>query len=89
MLALEFPPYHSKRFAHAHLRLPSQQFTFELLRRAIKRGAVIVCVRGFREWVVAVPELATYPVVRTRSKQAAALSSRNLSNFRSVVKALY
>lgn len=88
LLALEFAPYHSKRFAHAHLRLPSQEFNFSLLRRAIERRAVIVCIRGYREWLGAVPELSSCTVLRTRSKQAAALSSRNLPKYASVVRAL-
>jgi hypothetical protein len=60
LLAIEYFPYHSRSFAHATPRLPSQTFTFQLVRDAIKRGAQIVCMRGELEWIGAVPELRKY-----------------------------
>ena len=40
LLAVEFFAYPSRSFNHGHLRLPSQAFTFELVRRAIDRGEI-------------------------------------------------
>ena len=58
--ALQYMPYRAREFRHARLRLPSQQFTFQALRAAIRRTAVCLVCRGKRPWTVAVPELARY-----------------------------
>lgn len=89
LLTLEFSPYHSSRFGHARVRLPSQEFNFQLLRTAIRRRAVVIGVRGLKEWVGAVPELGTYGrLLRTNSARTAALSMRNLPAYRTVAAAL-
>lgn len=75
---LEYFPYHSRRFAHRGLCVPSQEFTFQLLRLAIRREAVILLIRGQKIWEDAVPELRRYKrVYRTNSRQNAAISPRN------------
>ena len=58
--ALQYMPYRAREFRHARLRLPSQQFTFQALRAAIRRTAVCLVCRGKRPWTAAVPELARY-----------------------------
>jgi hypothetical protein len=50
--AIQYFPYHSENFDHAHIRLPSQTATF-----ALARGAMLI-VRGWRYWVTAMPGLA-------------------------------
>lgn len=89
LLAIEFFPYHSKKFQHGHLRLPSQEFSFSLVRAAINSKAKIICVRGANVWFGAVPQLASYrwlsQVINPRS---ASLSANNLSPYKSVVAAL-
>jgi len=71
LLVLEFFPYHSEAFDHAHIRIPSQQFTFHLLRQAIERNALVVCARMWKPWICAVPELAKHAsngmVIRNKS----------------------
>ncbi len=50
--------------------LPSQLYSFELIKRAMARSAVIVVLRAWSSWVDAVPELAEYaPVFRLRNTQ--------------------
>ena len=89
LLSVEFSPYHSQAFAHAHLRLPSQQYGFELVRQAIARKAFIVCMRGLRIWTGAVPELGTYKRLLTpKSNRTAALSAGNLPQYEQVREAL-
>lgn len=89
LLTLDFSPYHSKRFGHAHLRLPSQAFTFDLLRRAIQRRAWVVRARGYKAWVGAVPELASYTrVLKTNSPRSVALSPGNLEHYQALVTAV-
>ena len=76
--ALEYFPYHSLRFAHRRLRVPSQQFTFDALRAAIQRDAVVFVTRGKAAWEEAVPELTAYTrAFFTRSVQNVAVSPKN------------
>lgn len=78
LLAVQFFPYHSRRFDHGLLRLPSQNFSFALVRQAIARDALIV-LRGAKYWLSAVPELARHPSVTTlRAPINAALTPGNL-----------
>lgn len=80
MLAIEFHGYFSRRFDLLPVTLPSQEFGFSLVSRAIERDAVIVITRGARWWRVAVPLLVDYPkVVLLRSWQTAAISPGNCS----------
>ena len=91
LLSIEYFPYHSISFAHAHLRLPSQQFSFNLVRKAIARGSEIIIARGYELWLGAVPELANYPnTSRLSSAQNSSLSSKNLGpeSFARIVHAL-
>ena len=91
LLCIEFFPNHSRSFGHAHLRLPSQRFSFALLQRAIQRGALVLCMRGYRYWCGAVPELADYPgLLRPKSARSAWLSAGNLGakGFARVLRAL-
>lgn len=79
LLAVEFFPYHSKSFAHGPLRLPSQDFSFALVRAAISRGALVVVARGLEHWVGAIPNLAQYAgVVRASNLRRFSLSRGNL-----------
>jgi hypothetical protein len=57
--AIEFFPYRSLKFYHGAIRLPSQDYTFALVRERLASGAIIIVMRGYRYWVSAVPELAT------------------------------
>lgn len=91
LLSIEYFPYHSISFGHGRLRLPSQTFTFDLLRRAIERSAMIIAARGYRIWLDAVPALASYPhLLRLRSPQRISISPGNLGAgpFESVVAAV-
>lgn len=78
VLCVELFPYHSKKFKHAKLCVPSQQYSFALVRRAIDRGAVILQLRGDRPWLSNIPELENYPsLYRPCSVQNPAISPRN------------
>jgi hypothetical protein len=75
---IEFFPYHSVRFAHGRLRVPSQSFAFELVRTALDRAAAIFITRGRELWYEAVPELRDSPrVYFTRSVQNIVISEKN------------
>lgn len=76
--SLEYVPYHSERFAHATLRLPSQSYTLSVVSVAMARGAVIFIARGRKLWEAAVPGLSTYHhAYATRSAQNVTISPKN------------
>jgi hypothetical protein len=77
LLCLEFFPYHSSKFNFNQV-LESQQYTFELLRKAIGRGATIICFRALSKWLQAVPELAIYDnLYKLNSSQSVYLTYNN------------
>jgi hypothetical protein len=79
--SIEYFPYPSLRFEHAHVRLPSQTYQFQLVREALARDALIVVTRGPQLWLGAVPELAARldrNVLLSRNPQRVSLSPGNL-----------
>lgn len=60
LACIQFTPYHSREYSSASPRLPSQQYSFHLVQRAMARGAEIVVMRSASLWLSAVPELASY-----------------------------
>jgi hypothetical protein len=80
ILTIEYFPYHSVGFAHANLRLPSQQFSFDLVRDAIDRQAVIILARGKQMWLGAVPELAAHRRLYFGNPRIMSLSAGNLGD---------
>jgi len=90
LLSVDYFPYHSKTFQHAYLRLPSQPFSFALIRAAIARDALIVLARGARLWYGAVPQLLRYRrVIRLSNVRRLYLSPATLgSSYGRVTRAL-
>lgn len=81
LLAVEYFPYHSIAFAHAHLRLPSQHFSFGLVQDAMARGAEIVVGRGYDFWLGALPALGSYSrCTRMKNPRRTSLSPGNLDH---------
>jgi hypothetical protein len=60
VLCVEYFPYHSIQFGFRR-KLPSQDYSFSLVREAVGRKSVIVLMRGRKEWISAVPMLSDYP----------------------------
>jgi hypothetical protein len=90
LLCIEYFPYHSLKFAHAALRLPSQEYSFELARQAVARNSVVVLLRGNELWLGAVPALASHSkLFHLRSRQNVTLSPRNCpGGFERVIETL-
>ena len=89
ILCVEYFPYHSSRFNHAGLRLPSQEYGFGLVRSAIARGRVVVIMRAERRWKERVPQLEGYPqVFGLSSPRNVVISPRNCVGFDAVVSAI-
>jgi hypothetical protein len=78
ILAVEYFSYVSNKYRHGRLSLPSQQYSFDLVRNAVTRNAVIILTRGERRWLREIRELERYPyLVRLREVQRASISSGN------------
>jgi len=92
ILAVEFFPYVSHRFPRRRPSLPSQQYSFSLVRNAMGRGAVIILTRGQRWWEEAVEKLRDYPrCFRLKEVQRAPISPGNLPHpeqYQEIVQAI-
>jgi len=79
VMCLEHFPYKSKSYRPLGMTLPSQDFTFELLKDAMRRGKQVVVMRSERIWLDSVPELKTYPYIRLSNHQNPHLSRAQMS----------
>lgn len=92
---IEYFPYHSRTFnVRLDKPLESQRYGFELVRRAIRSGAIVLLMRGGELWRKAVPELIPYQesgnCITPHSTRNVILSGKNLGeeNFARIVEAL-
>lgn len=93
LCSVEYFPYPSSEFNHSQLRLPSQEYTFNIVREAIKRKAIIIVTRGLKIWLGAVPELSGEigkTVFVTNNPRTPAISPKNLPAdvYEKIVKAI-
>ena len=91
VLGLEFHGYHSKSYTPVGMTLPSQSFSFAVLRRAIAHGAVVVATRARMPWEIAVPQLGQYELLfGSRNWQRTSVGPGNTSDggFDAVVEAI-
>lgn len=56
----QYMPYHSNEFVDTGMKLPSQQYTFSLVSKAITRGALVIALRSSKLWCEVLPELVDY-----------------------------
>ena len=91
VMCLEHFPYKSVRYQPLGVTLQSQQFTFELLRDAMRQGKQVVVMRSERIWLESVPELKAYPYIRLSNHQNPYLSRAQMSEqqFRQLASALW
>jgi hypothetical protein len=90
VLAVEVHAYRSVSWTSLPVTLPSSWFGFELVTKAMEREAVIVVLRGRKDWEVAVPGLRTYGrrIVSSNPRRSS-ISPRTCGNqFELVVGAL-
>lgn len=74
---IEYFPYLSEHFGYNAL-IPSQRYTFSLVREAMKRQTLIIQMRSQRKWFEAIPELRHYEHYYVlNNPQNPAISERN------------
>lgn len=90
LACIQFTPYHSEQYASDSPSIPSQQYSFHLVREAMARQAEIVVMRSWKLWVGAIPELASYGRVhRASNPRAPYISPGNLkSSYETIVSRL-
>jgi hypothetical protein len=92
ILSVELHGYHSKSWMAPRANFPSQEFNFELVRRAISNNSLIVISRSIDHWLSSVPQLMDYKnkITDPKSKRVANLSPGNLTakDFRRIQGAL-
>jgi len=90
LMCLQYLPYHSKTYCNPPCILPSQKFTFSLLKKAIEDKKTIVIMRSKKLWFKAVPELKTYPFIELKNYRMPYFTERNTKNgdFQRIIEAL-
>ncbi len=78
ILCVEYFPYHSKEYGRRVPSVPSQQYSFHLVASALWRGALVIVMRAWNTWRVAVPALERYALLyRLKSPRSPYISLRN------------
>jgi len=91
LMYMEMFPYRSIKLRYPKSLPPSQEYTFYLLREALKRNIWVVITRMENHWLQNVPALVGYnKIIRLNSKQNVTLSSGNMKSedFNSLIQAL-
>ena len=79
VICVEHFAYKSARYRPLGVTLPSQQYSFELVRTAIIDRKQIVVMRSHREWLKSVPELRSYPYIRLTNPRNPYFSRRQMT----------
>lgn len=90
MMCLQYLAYHSETFKRLPFFLPSQNYTFFLLRKAMNKQKIIVIMRSKKLWLEVVPELKNYPYIELKNYRMPYLTERNTKNgdFQRLISAL-
>ena len=91
ILSCELVPYHSFSWKKPRVIPPTQSYTFEIVRNAIDRGAIILIGRGKADWFKNVPELSKYKrYFQPASSQCAYISPKNYGkNYKEILKTIF
>lgn len=90
IMCIQYLSYHSVTYSHLNKLLPSQQYSFELVREAVELNKTIVIMRSEALWLKAVPELQGYPYIRIKNPRNPVVSVANLGqdNFDKICRAI-
>lgn len=90
LMCVQYFPYHSVTYTNISPVLPSQHYSFDLVRQAMAQQKIIVIMRSSRLWYTAIPELPDYPCLIVKNPRNPTLSPANLGqdNFELVHNAL-
>jgi len=90
IMMVEYFPYHSVNYKHINSFTPSQLYSFEIVREAVRRGKTIIIMRSKTLWLEAVPELVGYSYMTLSSAQNVVISPKNIGelNFKVLLSEL-
>ncbi|MFH1792688.1 MAG: hypothetical protein ABH819_03590 [Patescibacteria group bacterium] len=90
LMCLQYIGYHSKTFKNPPCLLPSQKYTFSLLKQFMKENKTIIVMRSKKLWIQAVPELDNYPYIELKNYRMPFLTENNVKkgDFQLLIKAL-
>lgn len=77
---VQFFPYCSKRYKALPQYVPSQEYSFSLVREAIQDGKPIVIMRSREIWFRRVPELRTYPYIELKYPRNPYLDRKHMTD---------
>jgi hypothetical protein len=77
-MCIQYFPYRSRTYRRGAL-LPSQHFSFELVRDAVARRVTVVIMRSRKLWYGAVPELVGYPCHELTNPRVGYVSAGNMA----------
>jgi len=77
LVTCELAPYHSVKWKAPKFMPPTQEFTYQIIRDAIARGATILLARSARIWTEHIPELGSYNRVYRPNSINASVSPNN------------
>src|SRR5258708_5127061 len=70
IMCIEYFPYHSEVYRHFKFIWPSQNYSFYLVREAMRKNKVIIYLRSKKLWERVIPELAAYPTMQLKNYRA-------------------
>jgi hypothetical protein len=90
IMCVEYFPYHSVTYKNLKNIIPSQNYSFSLVRQAINENKIIIIMRSKKLWLETVPELTNYPFLELNSSQNVIISPRNIGeiNYANLLSAL-
>lgn len=77
LITCELAPYHSVKWKVPRVMLPTQEFTYQVIRDGIAHNAVILLARSAKIWTQHIPELSIYPRVYSPKSINASVSPNN------------
>jgi len=89
IMCIQFFPYHSEKYKHFPKKLPSQYYSFELVKEAIRKQKTIVMMRSEKRWLEAVPELkGNYIKIRNVRNPTVSDSNMKPEEFQRIINEL-
>ncbi len=90
VMCIQYFPSHSRTYINIPIVLPSQGYSFFLLKEAIRQNKKIVVMRSEKLWLNAVPELIDVNYIKLKNPRNPVISPNNMEEkeFTSIVKLL-
>ena len=81
LMCIQYFPYHSVNKQDVMgLHVPSQEYSFDLVKQAIKNKKMIVVMRSKAEWLSEVAELRNYPIIELKNVRRPFISPGNMNS---------